>query len=540
MSQAVFNQIIPTSTSGSQLATILNDFKDAVISGFSGPSRPTEIDPGGYWIDTSNPTNWLFKVWTGTLDITVFQLNLTTGTPSITGSNNSFEIARISADALGAQLRLLKERIANNGQVLVNDIVGELVFVGAADDNTNPTMARVRVVALDDVTNIENGAYISFEAVPVNQSALVEMMRLVNGRLGIGTVSPDDTLHAVGDIRAERSIDAVTPSVLKAKKRRVSGGGQVLNNDEIGSFRAISTDDLGQDVTAAEIVAVAKENHTSTERGTRLSVRVVAENAATAAEVMSISAEGISVSAPFNPAQLNPTNVSGGTFEGTNLRQYVLEQQNIASAATINDLSSTRAIARITGSTAGIIGGIVSSAGSKVVLIHNASTAIQTIGHAIAGAAAADRFDLPEAQNIELAIGASIEFFYDAVATRWKLKSGSGSGGGGQLKVFAGQSIAGGGEVASDIVNVRQLRQVQSTGGVVNLSVTPFGTTGGWKDGTEFVLVGLSDADSVILTFNDAAKGVIGNFSSIELTRGKVVTLVYILSLDRFILVGGN
>jgi hypothetical protein len=545
MSQSVFDQIIPTATSGSQLATILNDFKDAVISGFSGPSRPTEIDPGGYWIDTSAAPTWRFKIWTGSIDITVFELNLTTGTPSITGSNNQFEIARITADALGPQLRLLKERIANNGQVLTNDIVGDLVFVGSADDNTNPTMARVRVVSLDDVTNSENGAYMSFEAVPINQTALVEMMRLINGRLGVGTTSPDDVIHAVGDIRAERQVDAVTPSVLKAKKRRVSGGGQVLNADEVGAFRAVSTDDLGQDATVAEITSVALENHTSTARGTRLSVKTTATGAASATEVMSIGNAGVSITPPTtlgtaNITTLNPTTAVGGTYEGSVLRQYVLDQQNIASANTINNLSSTRAVARITGSTAGTIGGIVSSTGSKVVLVHNASTVAQTIGHQVSGAAPADRFDLPEAQDIELGVGASIEFFYDTVDSRWKLKSGSGSGGGGQLKVFAAQNIAGNGEINSDVVNVRQLRQIQSTGGTVQLSNTPFGVTGGWKNGTEFILVGLSDTDSLILNYNDAAKGVIGNFSQIEFVRGKVVTLVYIQSLDRFILAGGN
>jgi hypothetical protein len=164
----------------------------------------------------------------------------------------------------------------------------------------------------------------------------------------------------------------------------------------------------------------------------------------------------------------------------------------------------------------------------------------QTIGHQVSGAAPADRFDLPEAQDIELGVGASIEFFYDTVDSRWKLKSGSGSGGGGQLKVFAAQNIAGNGEINSDVVNVRQLRQIQSTGGTVQLSNTPFGVTGGWKNGTEFILVGLSDTDSLILNYNDAAKGVIGNFSQIEFVRGKVVTLVYIQSLDRFILAGGN
>jgi hypothetical protein len=109
MSQGIFGSIIPTTTSGNQLATILNDFKEAVVSGFSGTSRPSELDPGGYWIDTTNdPTTWEFKLWTGVQDIIVFTLNLTTGTATIGSADSLFEVAKISADSVGHILRLLK------------------------------------------------------------------------------------------------------------------------------------------------------------------------------------------------------------------------------------------------------------------------------------------------------------------------------------------------------------------------------------------------------------------------------------------------
>ena len=80
MSQNIFSNINPSATSGNDLATILNDFKDAVASGFSGTARPANLQAGGYWVDTTlAPTPdflWKYMMWTGTTDILVFTLNI--------------------------------------------------------------------------------------------------------------------------------------------------------------------------------------------------------------------------------------------------------------------------------------------------------------------------------------------------------------------------------------------------------------------------------------------------------------------------------
>lgn len=108
--------------------------------------------------------------------------------------------------------------------------------------------------------------------------------------------------------------------------------------------------------------------------------------------------------------------------------------------------------------------------------------------------------------------------------------------GGGGFAVEAVQTVSEGGDVTSSTTDQRQQRPVIGNGGPVLASITPFGNVGGWKDGTEILLMGTSDSDSVILTFNDAAKGLVGNFSERELTKYVTAHCVYNLALDRWIL----
>lgn len=110
--------------------------------------------------------------------------------------------------------------------------------------------------------------------------------------------------------------------------------------------------------------------------------------------------------------------------------------------------------------------------------------------------------------------------------------------GGGGFTVTSVQSITAGGTINSSTVDQRQMRHVQGNAAAVSASVTPFGTGGGWKDGAEILLIGNSDANSVLLTYNDAANGLVGNFSTIELTLYRNVLVVWSSSLSRWILRG--
>jgi hypothetical protein len=111
--------------------------------------------------------------------------------------------------------------------------------------------------------------------------------------------------------------------------------------------------------------------------------------------------------------------------------------------------------------------------------------------------------------------------------------------GGGGYTVTAVANITAAGTISSSTTDQRQLRHVQGNSASVTTSTTPFGTGGTWKDGTEITLVGNDDTNSVIIPYNDAANGCVGNFSTLELTKYKIATFIWSASLTRWILSQG-
>ncbi len=273
MSQGIFGTIVPTTTSGNQLASILNDFKEAVVSGFSGTSRPSELDAGGYWVDISNSNLWVYKMYTGVQDITIFTLNLSTGTSSISSADSSFEVVKISEDSLGPALKLIKERLASNGQTLDGDTLGELQFYATRDSGVNVVSARIKAVSTDNTTSSVQGSYLAFDISADASNAIVEAMRLIDGKLGIGVVAPQEKLHVKGNGKFEVESDDTVGAKLNLKKKRVANSGQVLNGDSVGSLEFISNDSNLVDAPSAIIEVSAREDHTASAHGSKISIK---------------------------------------------------------------------------------------------------------------------------------------------------------------------------------------------------------------------------------------------------------------------------
>lgn len=310
MSQILFDTINPDTTSGNQLAQILNDFKSAVVSGMIGPARPSELEEGGSWVDNSLKIsqNVLdFKIYTGAVDITVFRLNLATGTTSIGGSENAFEVSRISADAVGPLLKLVKERVANNGKTLIGDVLGEVQFVSTTDAGINNPSARIKSIALDDGIPTEFGANLIFETVSQDSNVLTETMRVQNGNLSIGTISASEKLHVAGNIKSEKISDDVVGVKRIAKKKRVSGNGQVLNGDVIAVEDYRSTDQNGAEINAAEIEVSATQNHTDVAQGSKIVFKTKNTGSASFTNKMTIDDNGVTIPV------LNVTTMTTGT-----------------------------------------------------------------------------------------------------------------------------------------------------------------------------------------------------------------------------------
>lgn len=104
--------------------------------------------------------------------------------------------------------------------------------------------------------------------------------------------------------------------------------------------------------------------------------------------------------------------------------------QDIATAATIAALSSSKSFVKLTGATVTSIQGIVAGVDGQYLTIHNASTAIVTLKHEDAGASAVDRLTLPNTTDIILNPQESAEVIYSLTDSRWKIKSSSAVSGG--------------------------------------------------------------------------------------------------------------
>lgn len=325
MSQVIFSTINPATTSGNQLAQILNDFKDAVVSGLSGTSRPTNIQAGGSWVDTTNnPTSWDVKFYTGSVDITLLTVNLATGTATITNADSFFQILRTSEDSVGPILRLQKKRVTGGGQTKDGDTVGEQQFYGTRDTGVAAAQARIRVISTDDVTAGAAGSYMVFELASDGQTSLQEAMRLVDTKAGFG-ITPEEKVHVLGNLKAETQVDSTVGPVLKLRKRRVSGSGQVLTSDVIGDSSFYSTLDDGSEAEVARIRVTATQAHTAANQGSRVSWSYKRLSQNTFTEEMFLDDTGVNINRLL-VTNLYATNAEFGTVVETEDAKIVLNK----------------------------------------------------------------------------------------------------------------------------------------------------------------------------------------------------------------------
>lgn len=398
MSQTIFNDIVPSTTSGNQLATYLNDFKDAVVSGFSGTSRPANLQAKGYWIDTTSDPIWSFKIWDGSNDIVAFTIDTTNNVASPVGATDLFQIAKISADTASPVLELLKERIINNGQVLSGDYVGTVQFKGNADDLSVPITVRVRGIATNNYTATTSGTDLVFEATALGTTTLAEVMRIKNNRLGIGTTSPTETLHAVGNgIRSEKASDDAVGADLISRKRRIAGTGAVQSGDVLGAVKFNSTDDASAEVLAAKVEVSATENHTTTAHGTSISVSVKKTGEVAFTEQVVIGNE-ITAKAPVNIPQVVDAATTGAD----------------------QSITPSKSIIKVTNASLTSINNIASPVDGKVVVLMNGTGAQITLKHN-AGGTAANRIMTITGADMKMSDGTSLLIAYDAGASRWKV-----------------------------------------------------------------------------------------------------------------------
>jgi hypothetical protein len=300
MSQVVFDTIDPTNTSGTELANILNNWKNAALSGYIGATRPDQVTAGGSWIDTSlqvSDGKWRLRLYTGTVELTLMEINLTTNSVSFPGSDNSFAITRVSEDAVGAMLRLVKKRVTAT-QVKMGDTLGSVSFYGYTASSVETESARFRAEARQDFTSGALGTDFIFETTKSGENTPTEHMRMTNGKMTVGPagVTPVEVLEVAGSIVARRSGADALPARVITSKKRTSGGGQSLLNDYLSEYLARGYDETGAEVDLMKMSVRATQDITTTAHGTRISFEKKDTGGIVYFEKMAITDEGVEAS----------------------------------------------------------------------------------------------------------------------------------------------------------------------------------------------------------------------------------------------------
>lgn len=179
--------------------------------------------------------------------------------------------------------------------------------------------------------------------------------------------------------------------------------------------------------------------------------------------------------------------------------------------------ASLVSITNITAPTRGVFFALFNDTGNNVTIINDA------------GGTAAARILTGTSANIVLTAGASLLLFYDLTEARWLVVGGAGSGGYSSASVL---NLADGGSITTIQSGLNKYR-VAGNSAAVTLSTTPFGTTAP-LDGTEVVLIGNSNTNTVTITHNDIAKGAVCN-GSVTLTKGASVVFIYDAAFDRWV-----
>jgi len=303
MSQNIWNSINPATTSGNQLAQLLDDFKEAMVSGMSGTTRPTELDASGIWVDTTNDGIgfWDVKIWTGVQDIVIANINKSTGVATIPGADSSFNITKISDDSIGPHLNLQKKRIAGGGQTLTSDVIGKVHFKGYDAVGTAHIQAYIEGVTTEDVSGTNKGSRLKVFTTKTGTGSPTEVAIFTNdAKFGVGTSTPAKKIHSKATdssagIGADRIDDTADPVGVDLRKERLSGTGQTLNGDTVSKVSSWGKDQLGGYAELAKVEVHTLEDTSDVAHGSKMTFHVKGVGEVAFTEVMEVSKTGVKV-----------------------------------------------------------------------------------------------------------------------------------------------------------------------------------------------------------------------------------------------------
>lgn len=155
MTQQVFSDIDPNVTSGTELATFLNDFKASLLTQHSGATAPTYAVVGTQWFDSAVAGTLTMKYYDGAQWISQFVIDTVAHKISLGGNNPTASVTVSRTDTAADMIEMYRNTIiASNGG---------LIYSQNNDNSTKKTFGNIKIVA-DSVVDGAEDASLLFEA----------------------------------------------------------------------------------------------------------------------------------------------------------------------------------------------------------------------------------------------------------------------------------------------------------------------------------------------------------------------------------------
>ena len=169
MTQEVFDDIDPNVTSGTDLATLLNEFKASWLTNNSGNAAPAYASIGTTWLDNSVADKLTEKIYDGSQWIVNYTLDTAAHTISYGGNNATASISINRTDALADMIEMYRETGTQTD--------GGLIFSQKNDASTKKTMAKFKMVS-DNIADTAEEASFLFQAMVAG--TMIDIMSLSN------------------------------------------------------------------------------------------------------------------------------------------------------------------------------------------------------------------------------------------------------------------------------------------------------------------------------------------------------------------------
>lgn len=303
MSGSIPNPINASTTSGSDLALLLNDFFLAYGSNMKGLVRDPNLLAGGTWVDESLEVSddvLRYMIYDGATDLEILRINKVSGSVTVGSIDGLLEINKSSDDAFGAVISLLKRRATGSAQTQAGDVIGEIDFKSVDNFVVDYIVSKIEVVSTDTVDASNQGSELRMMTTATGTAALVERMRIANdGDIGVGTSTPDEMLHikkqGAVTSKIERETDDAIGPVVAIKKARISGNGQTLLNDSLGSTTWFGEEADGTEVPLAKVEAFATENTDTGLHGSKLIISTKDNTTDAYVEKITVDTNGVTI-----------------------------------------------------------------------------------------------------------------------------------------------------------------------------------------------------------------------------------------------------